>query len=100
MGRSHVSSARKSLQRKQRVGLSRLWRYLEGRHGRVALLSLIAVTGAAAPVVGLMIVQDAIDNGMKAHDVSRLSWDVAIYLCVNAAAWVLQTTLIRGLADI
>jgi ATP-binding cassette subfamily B protein len=45
-------------------------------------------------------VQDAIDNGMRADDRSRLGRDVAIYLGINAAAWVLQTTLVRGLARI
>ncbi len=37
---------------------------------------------------------------MRAADRGRLGRDVAIYLGVNAAAWVLQTTLVRGLAGI
>jgi ATP-binding cassette subfamily B protein len=88
------------LPRKKRVGLTRLTRYLRGRWGRVTVLSAIAVAGAAAPVVGLLIVQDAIDHGMRVHDTGRLERDVVIYLAVNAAAWILQTTLIRGLAQV
>jgi len=45
-------------------------------------------------------VQDAIDKGMRAHDRGRLSRDVVVYLCINALAWVLQTTLVRGLARV
>jgi ABC-type multidrug transport system fused ATPase/permease subunit len=84
----------------RRTGLSRLGRYLRGQWGRVAFLAVIAMLGAAGPVVGLLLVQDAIDNGMKQGDVSRLTRDVIIYLCVNAAAWVLTTTMIRGLARV
>ena len=56
--------------------------------------------GAAGPVIGLLLVQDAIDNGMKNGDTSRLTRDVIIYLAVNAAAWVLTSTMIRGLARV
>jgi len=88
------------LPRKPRTGLSRLGRYLRGQLGRVAFLAVIAILGAAGPVIGLLLVQDAIDNGMKAGDTGRLGRDVVIYLCVNAAAWVLTTTMIRGLAQV
>ena len=37
---------------------------------------------------------------MRAHDKSRLTRDVIIYLAINALAWVLQTTLVRGLAGV
>jgi ATP-binding cassette subfamily B protein len=84
----------------RRTGLSRLGRYLHGQWGRVAFLAVIAMLGAAGPVIGLLLVQDAIDNGMKKGDTSRLTRDVIIYLCVNAAAWVLTTTMIRGLARV
>jgi ABC-type multidrug transport system fused ATPase/permease subunit len=87
-------------QRKRRTGLSRLTRYLRGRYTRVALLSLIGVCSAAAPVSALLVVQDAIDHGMRAHDRSRLAVDVVIYLAINGAAWILQTTLVRGLAKV
>jgi ABC-type multidrug transport system fused ATPase/permease subunit len=98
---SPPSSERRSpLPHKPRVGLTRLSRYLVGHRRRVALLTIVGVASAAAPVTALLIVQDAIDNGMQAHDHSRLSRDVIVYLCINAAAWVLQTTLVRGLARV
>jgi len=84
----------------KRTGLTRLGRYLVGQRGRVAFLAVIAMLGAAGPVIGLLLVQDAIDNGMKKGDVSRLTRDVIIYLSVNAAAWVLTSTMIRGLARV
>src|SRR5438874_1939448 len=74
--------------------------YLRGQRGRVALLAVIAILGAAGPVIGLLLVQDAIDNGMKKGDTSRLTRDVIIYFAVNAAAWVLTSTMIRGLARV
>ncbi len=82
----------------RRTGLTRLGRYLVGHRGRVALLALVGVFSAAAPVAALFVVQDAIDNGMKAGDQSRLTRDVVVYLAINALAWILQTTLVRGLA--
>jgi ABC-type multidrug transport system fused ATPase/permease subunit len=84
----------------KRTGLTRLGRYLVGRRLRVAVLALIGVCSAAAPVTALFIVQDAIDNGMKGHDRGRLGRDVILYLVINALAWVLQTTLVRGLAGV
>ncbi len=83
---------------RKRVGLSRLSRYLTGLGPRVAVLSLVAIGGAAAPVAGLIVVQHAIDHGMRDKNPDVLSRDVVIYLAINAAAWILQTTLIRGLA--
>jgi ATP-binding cassette subfamily B protein len=80
--------------------LTRLSRYLVGRRLRVALLSLIGICSAAAPVAALLVVQDAINNGMQAHDSKRLTLDVVIYLVINALAWILQTTLVRGLARV
>jgi ABC-type multidrug transport system fused ATPase/permease subunit len=88
------------LQRRNATGLSRLARYLPGQYRRVAFLSLIAMLGAAGPVIGLLLVQDAIDNGMKTGDTGRLTRDVLIYLGVNAAAWVLTSAMIRGLARV
>jgi ABC-type multidrug transport system fused ATPase/permease subunit len=84
----------------QRTGLTRLGRYLAGRRLRVALLSAIGICSAAAPVGALLVVQDAIDRGMQAHDRARLGRDVVIYLSINALAWILQTTLVRGLARV
>ena len=85
---------------RKRTGLTRLGRYLVGQRGRVALLAIVGVCSAAAPVAALLVVQDAINNGMEGHDESRLTRDVAIYLAINALAWVLQTTLVRGLAGV
>ena len=84
----------------KRIGLTRLGRYLSGRWTRVALLSVVGVCSAAAPVAALLVVQDAINNGMQAHDESRLTRDVIVYLVINALAWILQTTLVRGLARV
>jgi ABC-type multidrug transport system fused ATPase/permease subunit len=81
----------------QRKGLTRLADYVPSWR-RVALLGFVAAVGAAGPVVGLLLVQDAIDNGITAHDTRRLAIVVLIYLAVNAVAWVLQTYLIKGLA--
>ena len=61
---------------KRRIGLTRLSRYLSGRWLRVALLSVVGVCSAAAPVAALLVVQDAINNGMQAHDEARLTRDV------------------------
>jgi ABC-type multidrug transport system fused ATPase/permease subunit len=51
-------------------------------------------------VTALLIVKDAIDHGMKAHDKTRLGIDVLVYLALNGLAWIMQTTLIRGLAGV
>ncbi|HEV2592342.1 MAG TPA: ABC transporter ATP-binding protein [Gaiellaceae bacterium] len=85
---------------KQRSGLSRLAAYLPGQRRQVAALGLVGVLQAAAPVGALLIVKDAIDKGMVHHDRGRLGTDVIIYLGVNAAAWAMQTTLVRGLAKV
>ena len=74
-----------------RVGLTRLWRYTEGRHGRLLLVLALAAISAAAPVVGWHIVGDAIDNGIRAEDESRLVRDVVFYVAVGVVAWALGT---------
>jgi ABC-type multidrug transport system fused ATPase/permease subunit len=78
----------------------RLGRYLEGRRLRAALMLLVASGNAAAQTGGWLLVRDAIDNGIRAHDERRLTIVVAIYLCVAAVGWLLQAWLIRGLARI
>jgi ATP-binding cassette subfamily B protein len=88
------------LPQRRRTGLSRLGVYLRGHWGRVGLLAVVAMLGASGPVVGLLLVQDAIDNGMKNGDTHRLARDVVIYLSVNAVAWVLTSAMIRGLARV
>ena len=74
-----------------RVGLTRMWRYTEGRHGRLLLVLALAAISAAAPVVGWHIVGDAIDNGIRAEDESRLMRDVVAYVAVGVVAWALGT---------
>ena len=83
----------------QRKGLTRLSNYVPSWK-RVAVLGFVAAVGAAGPVVGLLLVQDAIDHGMSAHNLHRLAIDVGIYLGVNGVAWILQTYLIKGLAQL
>jgi ABC-type multidrug transport system fused ATPase/permease subunit len=51
-------------------------------------------------VIALLIVKDAIDHGMRAHDKTRLGIDVLVYLALNGLAWIMQTTLVRGLARV
>jgi ABC-type multidrug transport system fused ATPase/permease subunit len=74
-----------------RTGLSRLWRYTEGRHGRLGVVAVLAALSAAAPVAGWHIVGDAIDNGIRAGDEQRLVWDVVAYVAIGVTAWVLGT---------
>jgi ABC-type multidrug transport system fused ATPase/permease subunit len=73
---------------------------VRGHRLRVGLLGIVGVASAAAPVAALFVVQDAINQGMLEHDSSRLTRDVVLYLCINAVAWILQTTLVRGLARV
>jgi ATP-binding cassette subfamily B protein len=84
----------------KRDGLSRLLRYLEGKHGRVAWLVLLAGLTAACSVGGWLLVRDAIDNGIDAHNRTHLSMAVAAYVAVNLAAWALAAVTMRGLAKI
>jgi len=86
--------------RPPRVGLSRLWRYTGGRHGRLAVVMGLAALSAAAPVAGWYLVGDAVDNGIRASNETRLGLDVAAYVGVNAAAWLLGTTTWLWLARI
>ena len=77
--------------RRRRTGLTRLWRYTEGRRRRLAGIGLLAALSAGAPTAGWIIVGDAVDNGIRAGDDGRLALDVAAYVGVNAAAWLLGT---------
>ena len=54
------------------------------------MLALAGIS-AAAPVVGWHIVGDAIDNGIRAEDESRLMRDVVAYVAVGVVAWALGT---------
>jgi len=88
------------LPRRHRTGLSRLWRYTAGRHGRIAAVLALAAISAAAPVAGWWIVGDAIDNGIRAGDEERLTRDVILYVAVGVGAWVIGTTTWLMLAGI
>jgi ABC-type multidrug transport system fused ATPase/permease subunit len=83
-----------------RTGLSRLWRYAEGRRKRALFVMLLAALSATAPVIGWHLVGDAIDNGIRAGDEARLTRDVILYVTVNAVAWGLGTTTWVMLAGI
>ncbi|MGL6278204.1 MAG: ABC transporter transmembrane domain-containing protein, partial [Gaiella sp.] len=86
--------------RRPRTGLTRLWRYTEGRHGRIGFVLALAAVSAAAPVAGWWIVGDAIDNGIRAGDEDRLTRDVVAYVIVGVGAWVVGTTTWLMLASI
>jgi ATP-binding cassette subfamily B protein len=88
----------RSVPRRHRVGLSRLLLYIRDQRGRIAVLALAAAFTSAVQVGGWLLVGDAIDNGIRAHDTSRLDLDVAIYVGVNALAWAVGWFLILGLA--
>jgi ABC-type multidrug transport system fused ATPase/permease subunit len=90
----------RSVSRKRRVGLTRLAVYVRDQRGRIALLSLAAAFTSAVQVGGWLLVGDAIDNGIRAHATSRLDIDVAIYVGLNAVAWLVGSGLILGLAQL
>jgi ABC-type multidrug transport system fused ATPase/permease subunit len=83
-----------------RVGLTRLWRYTEGRHKRLGVILGLAAVSAAAPVVGWHIVGDAIDNGIRAENETRLAVDVVLYVGVGVVAWALGTATWLMLAGV
>ena len=82
------------------VGLTRLWRYTEGHHGRLGVIFVLAAVSAAAPVAGWYIVGDAIDNGIRADNDGRLVGDVAAYVATGVVAWVLGTATWLMLAGV
>ena len=88
------------MQPEKHTGLSRLGRYTVGRRRRISLIMLIAAISAAAPVLGWTIVGDAIDNGIKASNETRLTVDVVLYVAVGATAWILGTTTWLMLAGV
>jgi ATP-binding cassette subfamily B protein len=88
------------LPRRRRNGLTRLTAYLPGQRLRVAALAVVGIAMAGSQVGPLLIVRDAIDNGMTRGNTTRLWEDVVVFLGVSAAAWVLNTTLVRGLARV
>jgi len=88
------------LRHKPRIGLTRLSRYLEGRHRRVWVLMGAAAISAACQVSGWLLVGDAVNNGIEKDDVRRLTVVVIAYIAVNGTAWALGSTLTRGLARV
>jgi ABC-type multidrug transport system fused ATPase/permease subunit len=65
-----------------------------------ALMLLVGTGNAAAQTGGWLLVRNAIDEGITAHNEHHLTIVVAIYLGVAGAGWFLQAMLIRGLATI
>ncbi|HJU47471.1 MAG TPA: ABC transporter ATP-binding protein [Gaiellaceae bacterium] len=86
--------------RRQRTGLTRLWRYTEGRRRRAALVMTLAGISAAAPVVGWHLVGEAIDNGIRAGDEGYLTRIVIAYVGVQAVAWLLGSVMWMMLAGV
>ena len=83
-----------------RSGLSRLLPYTAGRRRRLAVVLALAAVSAVAPVAGWHIVGDAIDNGIRTGDESRLVTDVALYVAIGAVAWILGTATWLMLAGV
>ncbi len=73
------------------TGLGRLWDYTIGLRRRVAVVMALATLSAVAPVAGWLLVDDAIDEGIRASDRDRLLVSVIAYVGVNAFAWLLGT---------
>ena len=71
------------MQHRQRTGLTRLTRYLEGKRLRVAVLLLAAVGEAAAQTGGWLLVRAAIDNGISKGDERYLTAVVILYVAVG-----------------
>jgi ABC-type multidrug transport system fused ATPase/permease subunit len=80
--------------------MKRLWQYTEGRKLFAAVMVLVGAGNAVAQTGGWLLVRNAIDKGIQAHNERYLTIIVVIYLGVAAAGWVLQARLIRGLATI
>ena len=80
--------------------MRRLIRYLDGVHGRFALLVLVTIGDAACQTGGWLLLREAIDKGITGHDESLLGAIVAIYIGIAAFGWILQAIEIRGLAGI
>ncbi|MDX6377940.1 MAG: ATP-binding cassette, subfamily multidrug efflux pump [Gaiellaceae bacterium] len=83
-----------------RAGLLRLGEYITAPRRRLVVLFTAAGLTAAAQAGGWLLVKDAVDNGMRAGDESRLWIDVAIYVAINAIAWALGSYVVRGLAEV
>ena len=80
--------------------MRRLWKYLAGRKLFASVMILVGAGNAAAQTGGWLLVRNAIDHGIVAHNERHLTTVVLIYIGVAAAGWVLQAWLIKGLATI
>jgi ABC-type multidrug transport system fused ATPase/permease subunit len=80
--------------------MKRLYRYLEGRKLMAAQMVAVGAGNAVAQTGGWLLVRNAIDKGIIAHDERHLTIVVVVYLGVAAAGWLLQARLIRGLATL
>jgi ABC-type multidrug transport system fused ATPase/permease subunit len=87
------------LPRRARTGLSRLWRYTEGKGRRIAVLAVVSALAAAAPTTGWLLVRDALDSALD-DDLDRLTWVAGLYVVVNALGWGLESYAWRGLATL
>ena len=85
---------------RHRAGLLRLGEYITAPRRHLIVLFTAAGLTAAAQAGGWLLVKDAVDNGMRAGDETRLWIDVSIYVAINAAAWALGSYVIRGLAAV
>jgi len=85
---------------RQRTGMTRLGRYLEGRWLFALFMVVIATGSAAAQAGGWLLVREAIDEGIAKGDERTLSIVVGIYIVINLVGWLCQVSLIRGLANI
>ena len=83
-----------------RSGLLRLGEYITAPRRHLAVLFAAAGLTAAAQAGGWLLVKDAVDNGMRAGDETRLWIDVSIYIAINAISWALGSFVVRGLAAV
>jgi ATP-binding cassette subfamily B protein len=73
---------------------------MEGRKRFAALMLLVGIGNAVCLTGSWLLVRNAIDKGITAHNERHLTIVVLVYLGVAAVGWVLQARLIRGLASI
>ena len=84
---------------RNRTGLTRLWRYTQGKGLTIAGIAVVATIAAAAPVAGWLLVGEAVDSA-RLDDLDRLTVVVIGYVAVNAVGWVLGTLVWRRLAGL
>ena len=75
--------------RAHRTGLTRLWRYTEGRGRLIAGLAVVSTLAAAAPVTGWLLVGRALDSA-RANEVRALTAIVLAYVAANALGWLFE----------